>query len=97
MFTLRLVIIPLVIVALLAGGPITHAQDVPNPSVTGPVTGGTHDGPFGTAHEDLPPGYLEEERFLSGTARSYTRVGHWGIDGRWETNPADEAEYTVRI
>ncbi len=97
MFTLRLVIILLVIGAHLAGDPITHAQDAPSPSVTGPVTGGTHDGPFGTAHEDLPPGYLEEERFLSGTARSYTRVGHWGIDGRWETKPADEAEYTVRM
>ena len=43
MFTLRLVIILLVIVPLLAGDPITNAQDVPIPSVTGPVTGGTHD------------------------------------------------------
>ena len=70
---------------------------MPHPAVSGPTTGGTHARPFGSAAANLPAGYVEEERFLSGTARSYARVGDWLRDGRWEARPADAAAYAVRL
>ena len=50
---------------------------------------GRHHGqPFGGfAAADLPAGYVEEERFISGTATSFTKSGEWGIDGRWALTP----------
>ena len=50
-----------------------------------------------TAGDDLPPEYVEEERFLSGTARSFARIGHWKVDGRWDAEPAQEQLYAVRL
>ena len=45
----------------------------------------------------MPPGYLEEERFLSGTATSYAKEGQWDVDGSWSVKPASTASYTVRL
>ena len=65
------------------------ALEVPNPTVSAVVTGGSHGQPFGgLAGRDLPAGYIEEERFISGTATSFTKSGEWGIDGRWALTPA---------
>ena len=65
------------------------------PTVTAPVTGGRGQ-PFG-ALAPVPPGYLEEERFFSGTASAYSKAGPWGVDGRWSVKPATTAPYTVRM
>ena len=85
------------LVLLLSISSTLYAQDMPDPAVSGPIAGGTHGRPFGTAARDLPAGYVEEERFLSGTARSYAKVGDWLRDGRWDARPADEAAYAVRL
>jgi hypothetical protein len=59
------------------------AFDIASPTISAPVTGGDHGQPFGAWNAaDVPPGYLEEERFMSGTAASFTKAGTWGIDGR---------------
>ena len=91
--TVPLLLLP----ALLWGGSTLYAQDMPYPVVSEPTAGGTHARPFGSAAANLPAGYVEEERFLSGTARSYAKVGDWLRDGRWEARPADEAPYAVRL
>ncbi len=85
------------LVLLLSMGSVQHTQDRTDPVVSAPVAGGTHAGPFGSAAANLPAGYVEEERFLSGTARSYAPVGDWQRDGRWEARPADAASYAVRL
>lgn len=87
----------LMLLTLLWGGALPHAQEAAQPAISAPVTGGARGEPFGTAAGDLPAGYVEEERLLSGTARSYSKVGSWEIDGRWEAQPAREAAYTVRM
>jgi hypothetical protein len=42
-------------------------------------------------------GFVQEEFFLSGTATSFSNLNELGRDGRWEAEPADEAEYTTRV
>ena len=86
-----------VLLLLLSIGATLYAQDMPHPVVSAPTTGGTHARPFGSAAANLPAGYVEEERFLSGTARSYAQVGDWLRDGRWEARPAGDAPYAVRL
>ena len=69
-----------------------------NPAVTAPVTGGDHGQPFGgIAAATMPAGYVEEERFFSGTATAYTKAGTWGVDGLWVTKPSTTAAYNVRM
>ena len=68
----------------------------PAPVVSDAVTGGERGKAFG-ALEKLPAGYLEEERFLSGTATSYKKAGTWGADGRWDVAAAGTAPYKVRL
>jgi hypothetical protein len=65
------------------------------PSVSRPVTGGRGQ-PF-AALASVPQGFLEEERFLSGTATSYAKEGRWDVDGMWAVKPASTSAYTVRI
>lgn len=45
-----------------------------------------------------PAGYVESEFFLTGEADSYTEVGEWGTDGRWQAE-VDEAgvPFTTRV
>jgi len=42
-------------------------------------------------------GFVQEEFFLSGTATSFRNVGELGRDGRWEAEPAEEADYRTRV
>ena len=42
-------------------------------------------------------GFVQEEFFLSGTATSFTNLNELGTDGRWEAEPAEEAEYKTRV
>ena len=65
------------------------------PSVSRPVTGGR--GQAFAALATIPQGYLEEERFLSGTATGYAKAGQWDVDGAWGVTPASTAPFTVRI
>ncbi len=53
------------------GAPLAGAPAVSNPAVSRPVTTEGSGRPFGALPaKDLPPGYVEEERFFSGTATS---------------------------
>ena len=78
-----------------------RGEDVALPTVTGPVTGGRYDVPFNPVPPELAEehGYVEEEYFLEGTAKSYQArpAGEWGLDGRWDAADADTAPYTTRI
>lgn len=42
-------------------------------------------------------GYEAEEYFISGTASSFLNTSELGIDGRWDVEPADIADYKTRI
>ena len=42
-------------------------------------------------------GFVQEEFFLSGTAISFTNLNELGTDGRWEAEPAEEADYKTRV
>ncbi|MEQ1898248.1 MAG: alpha/beta hydrolase domain-containing protein [Vicinamibacterales bacterium] len=80
------------------GAPLAGAPAISNPAVSRPVTTEGSGRPFGALlAKDLPPGYVEEERFFSGTATSYARAGEWTTDGRWGVTPATSAAYTVRM
>jgi len=72
---------------------------VARPTVTGPVTGGTHDGPFNATPERLAEryGYVEAEYFLEGEATAYRPEGELSDDGRWAVTVADAARYRTRI
>jgi hypothetical protein len=72
---------------------------VPSPTVSGPVGGGSHGQPFGAlSAEDLARShYVESEYFFSGTANAYEKDGTWGRDGVWNVKPAVQAPYKVRL
>jgi hypothetical protein len=68
------------------------------PSVSGPVTGGTHGFPFTSSAVDLRShGYAEQEYFFSSTARSFTSPQPLTSDGRWQVQQASTAPYTSRM
>src|SRR5438132_8957366 len=88
------------VAAVLAGVTVPRAAaTVPNPSVTGPTSGGARGQPFGA----LPASYLaarnytEAEYFVSGTATAYDKAGTLGVDGVWPVKPARTADYKVRM
>jgi hypothetical protein len=72
---------------------------VPNPTIIGPITspgGAFVTPPSGLDLSDF--GYVEEEFFVSGTARAYTATGDLGTDGKWTASPDGEtAAYVTRI
>jgi Alpha/beta hydrolase domain len=72
---------------------------VPNPTITGPISGGDHGVAFGAVPTgDLErAGYLEREYFYGGTARAFGNDGPWGVDGVWATKIAGTADYKVRM
>src|SRR5262245_33980870 len=87
-----------ILLILLGAAAPAAAQNTPStvaPTVSRPVTGGR--GQAFAALASVPPGYLEEERFLSGTATSYAKEGRWDVDGMWSVKPASTAAYTVRL
>jgi hypothetical protein len=71
----------------------------PNPTITGPISGGDHGVAFGAVPTgDLErAGYLENEYFYGGTARAFGNDGPWGVDGVWATKIAGTADYKVRM
>ena len=80
------------------GGPVPGA-DVAQPTVTGPITGGTQGQPFNAMPSELAErsGYVEEEYFLDGEATAYQAQGEQGEDGRWAVSEAGTAPYRTRI
>lgn len=74
-----------------------HAQTVP-PVVSLPVTGGQRGWPFAASLDDLSAiGYLEEERFVEGSAVAYRPTAPFGPDGHWAAEPAGTAFFRTRI
>ena len=54
-------------------GEVQPSKSVSDPKVTGPVEGGIRTGrPYGTTMVPLEKGWVEEEFFVEGTARTYT-------------------------
>ena len=85
----------LVMLSVVASAAAQSPPAAPAPSVSLPVTGGRGQ-PF-AALATQPPGYLEEERFLSGTATAYAKSGRWDVDGLWAVTHASTAPFTVRL
>jgi hypothetical protein len=71
----------------------------PQLRTVGPVTGGAHGWPFGSALVDLAAlGYVEEEYFLSGEAERYRLAGtEYSYDGRWTVESAGRAPFQTRV
>jgi hypothetical protein len=87
--------IVLVLLSVAASAAGQSGTPAPAPSVSPPVTGGRGQ-PFAAFATPLP-GFIEEERFFSGTATAYSKSGRWDTDGRWAVTPASTAPYTVRM
>ena len=88
------------VLTCVCGMAATAAADgVPNPSVTGPITGGSHGQAFGAMAPELlaESRYTENEYFFEGLATGYSRVGTWTVDGVWNTSPSESANYRVRM
>jgi len=84
---------------LLSGGMQMTDRTI-RPTVEGPITGGDHGWPFGRPLFDLADrGYVEEEYFVSGDARTYGQVAgsEWGRDGVWHAEPRGSVPFTTRI
>jgi hypothetical protein len=76
------------------------SDELGNPKVEGPITGGAKGWPFGRPLFDLAEhGYVEEEFFLSGEATTYRQVpgSDWGRDGRWQAEAKSTVAYRTRI
>jgi len=85
----------LLALALAPASRVTAQQT--SPTLRGPLSGGERGAPFGALGDALPPGWVEQEWLLSGTARSFQRAGTWGLDGRWAVNVDETEPYTVRL
>jgi hypothetical protein len=81
------------------GGSPAVADVVSNPTLTGPVTGGSRGGAFGALSSEAlaSAGYIEDEYFFEGVATEYSKVGVWEVDGRWNAAAAGSADYRVRM
>jgi hypothetical protein len=79
-------------------GPV-RGEDVAQPTVSGPLTGGTQGGPFNAMPEALAEryDYVEEEYVLEGDATAYTLDGELTEDGQWTVTPGDTAPYRTRV
>ena len=87
------------VVAAVAGLRVQAADAVAQPTVTGPIQGGTHGRPFGAldAADLTASRFTEAEYFFSGSATSYDKEGTWGVDGIWNVKPSRTAPYKVRM
>src|SRR5580658_1473463 len=75
-------------------------SDATAPTVTGPVTGGSHGWAFGGPVVDLARyGYRQDEFFLEGLAVRYglSPGTELGWDGHWEVQPVGSAPYKTRL
>ncbi len=70
------------------------APPMPDVTVTGPVPGTPQTSGAAGLEE---AGYVEEEFFVSGSARSFDADGELADDGRWSLTERDEQPYTTRI
>ena len=75
--------------AIVTLGLAPAVADVPNPKVSGPIPARvqpgdkSHDYPWmATIHPISQAGYVEEEFFFEGTARSYNTAGDNAMDGK---------------
>jgi hypothetical protein len=95
---MRVRLLAAALAGLLGGAGMAVAQ-VPVPTVAGPISspGSAFVTPPSTL--DLAAlGWVEEEYFLSGTARAFTAGGPLGSDGKWTAAPnGPTAPYTTRI
>ena len=74
----------------------TGEVDAELPVVTGPLAGEAVF--YGQPSFDLAEvGYVQEEFLIEGTAESYAPVSPLTADGRWDVEPAAEADFTTRI
>ncbi|MDP9842716.1 hypothetical protein J2853_001927 [Streptosporangium lutulentum] len=89
--------------ASAAGAPAASSKSatpgaVASPTVSGPVTGGTHGFPFTSSAVDLRShGYAEREYFFSGTAHTFTSDQPLSGDGRWQVRKGSPAPYKSRM
>ena len=68
------------------------------PPVEGPVGGGKGTPSIAATTFDLGEvGYVQEEFFLSGTARAFTSTAALGTDGKWSVAVGESAAYKTRI
>lgn len=68
------------------------------PTVSGPVSGGTHGRPFTASLADLTAsGYVEDEYFIAGTATSYGSGKPLDSDGAWSVVPSGTQPYKTRL
>jgi hypothetical protein len=95
-----------ILITCLIFGVALSAQDanhaspsVPNPTITGPISGGDHGQAFGAMPvSDLDrAGFVEAEYFYGGKARAYANDGPWGVDGFWKAKVTATADYKVRM
>ena len=72
---------------------------IAEPTVEGPLPGGTDGISLVTASYDLlaPHGYEAEEYFLDGTATGYEPARALGEDGRWQLRAAGHEPYKTRM
>lgn len=78
--------------------PARATAEVPIPTIDGPVTDDASSPFIGASSVALATvGYVMEEFFLSGAARSFTAAGPLSSDGLWEVTPAGSAPYTTRV
>lgn len=86
------------LVGLLLAAGAASAQ-VPVPSITGPISSPGSAFVTPPSALDLASlGWVEEEFFLSGTARAFTASAPLGSDGKWTAAPnGPTAPYTTRI
>jgi hypothetical protein len=85
--------------ALAAKRAPPSAKAAPATTVEGPIRGGRRGKIHGAfAGDDLAAhGYVEEEYFVSGVARSFKPVGALGEDGRWKVVPDQTGTYKTRV
>lgn len=85
-------------VAIALTASFAAAEPVPNPTVSGPATGGRGQ-PFGasTASDVAQSHYTEAEFFFGGTATSFDKGGAFGVDGVWNVKAGKTAAYKVRM
>ena len=82
---------------MLALARIAAAQ-IPTPTLEGPVTSPGSAFVQTTTFDLADVGYVQEEYFVSGTARAYTASGALGEDGAWTAaRDGATAEYKTRI
>lgn len=84
--------------ASASGGCLQASPPPARPLVSGPVTGGRFNRPFGAFLGDLAEmDYVEEEYFLSGDAERYQPAGALGPDGKWKLDLAGTSPYRTRL